>query len=104
MIRNIKLVTCLLIPVISFLMLTACGEPDIVGEYNSDYIGEVEFTSSGEYYFENDDIHGTYTVEGNELTLNRSNGKSQVWTYELSDEILTITSSTGKSYTMHRTD
>lgn len=74
----------------------ATSTPKIVGKWENGDIGYIIFTDEGRFFVDNDNINGTYTVDGSQLKMYEGRSKvPELYYYDISNNILTLTGDDG---------
>lgn len=93
--RGLVVIGSIIAIIVCILMIDAICKPKIVGRWINNKAGYILFTEDGRFYIDNDNVNGTYSVEGSQIILTDDDQDVEIWQFDISGDVLTITEDNG---------
>jgi len=101
--NKIIILIALLIVIFSCVIASIIGnENKLEGKWENGEIGYIIFTENGHLFVDNDNISGTYEVDGSTIIFYRDTGKVSFWEFEISNDTLILTYEDGSTMGLYR--
>ncbi len=82
----------------------ATSTSKITGKWENSEAGYVIFTEDGDFFVDNDNVHGTYSIKGTQLIMIEDGGGITTCNYNISDNILTMTTDDGNKMAFYKAE
>lgn len=83
--------------VLCIILCVVTSTPKLVGKWENGKVGYIMFTDDGNFFVDNDNISGTYSIDDSELIMAESSGDIIIYHYNIKENILTLTTDDGKT-------
>lgn len=86
------------------IIVVATNTANLTGKWENSQVGYILFTDDGDFFIDNDNIHGTYSTKGTQLILIENDGSIVTLSYDISGNILTITEENGDKMALFKAE